>query len=301
MQTKDFYHPLNGNSRILISYLTGTGCTELVARSFLDAFSRITSSVEIRRIQGSEDLIAIDLLVICFPVHAANAPKPVMNWAKELPEIQSIPTVVISVSGGGTVTPNHACRLPLIRTLGRKGFQVVYEDMVVMPSNWIVPTSMPVAATLIRTLPQKVAQVTEQLVNGVRKKFHPGPFNRLLTLLGNLESVGARRFGRSIRIAENCTSCSLCEQSCPVGNIQMVSNLPRFGSECIMCLSCIYGCPVNTLRPTFMKSVVIEAGFDLQAIKRENPIDNRQEIKNLTKGFLWLGVRRYLLDLDYPL
>jgi ferredoxin len=86
-----------------------------------------------------------------------------------------------------------------------------------------------------------------------------------------------------------------------VGNIQMVSNLPSFGSECIMCLSCIYVCPVNALRPTFMKSVVIESGFDLQAIKREKPIDNRQKIAKLTKGLLWLGVRRYLLDLDYPL
>ena len=49
--------------------------------------------------------------------------------------------------------------------------------------------------------------------------------------------------GQSLKADESCTSCGICEQVCPVGNITMVDGAPRWNNHCEMCLACLNLCP----------------------------------------------------------
>ena len=62
-----------------------------------------------------------------------------------------------------------------------------------------------------------------------------------------------------------------------------------------MCLGCIYGCPQKALQPTTMKWIVVPEGYDLAALERMGPMTEPIDVPALTRGYLWSGVRKYLM------
>lgn len=282
--------------KVLIAYFSGTGSTRYVAETFEKEFRSRNHSVEVRDTAGNTAPPPHDLLVICFAVHACNAPVPVLKWVKNLPEADRIPAAVFSVSGGGEITPNLACRLGLKKRLKKKNYQVVYEDMIVMPSNWIVGTKPVLIDRLLEVLPVKVSHFADDLLAGKSRQTRPGLGNRLLSLLGRLEPAGARRFGKKIRVNASCTGCGLCARECPAGNISMKESLPVFSNSCILCLKCLYGCPFHALAPGTAKFILVPGGYDFNRMLAEKSEPSDIDIAGETRGFLWLGVRRYLND-----
>ncbi|GAK52399.1 hypothetical protein U14_03650 [Candidatus Moduliflexus flocculans] len=283
---------------VRIVYFSGTGCAAHVAETFKLEFEAAGSLVQMHELRHGIPAPEGEytFLLLCFAVHACNAPHPVMQWAESLPSVPHIPAAVISVSGGGEVTPNLACRVAIKRRLAKKGFDVEYEKMLTMPSNWIVSTKPSLAARLLEVLPQKVAFIVRELTVGTRRKTFPGVGNRLLSLLGRCETSGAKEFGKKIRVRDTCTGCGLCARRCPVGNIALHERKPIFGTHCIMCLNCLYHCPQKSLYPGIGKFILIPEGFDLKNIQATVPWIAPLDVKTEARGWLWLGVKRYLLD-----
>lgn len=284
---------------VRLAWFSGTGCTALVAKNLrreLEARGIAVQNEDIRH-GVPAPTGSYDLLILCFAVHACNAPHPVMEWARRLALTEGKPAAIIAVSGGGEVTPNLACRVGIDRALARKGFGPRTGAMLTMPSNWITATRPSLAARLLEVLPERVARIVDILLAGkplpARK---PGLGNRLLSLAGRLEAAGARSFGKAIAVGEACNACSLCARRCPVGNIAMEEGRPRFGSSCVLCLSCIYACPKKALVPGMARFVAIPSGFDLKAIEASLPWQGEVDVEAETRGFLWLGLKRYLLE-----
>jgi len=241
---------------------------------------------------------AYDLLIICFPVYAFNAPQIVLSYVKNSTIVHHIPVALISVSGGGEITPNLACRTSIKKALIRKGYSIQYEKMLVMPSNWVIATKPCLAALLVKILPRKIAYIISELDLGVWTETNPGPVNRILSLLGRMEIVGAKIFGKKIRTNDSCNGCHVCFTNCPVANITMHNDTPVFGMKCILCLKCIYQCPTKSLSPGIGKFVVIKEGFDLKKIQETLSWDEPVDVATEAAGLLWLGVKRYLLNTD---
>jgi NAD-dependent dihydropyrimidine dehydrogenase PreA subunit len=283
---------------VRIVYFSGTGCTAYVAETFRKELEASGSIVQMHELRHGKPAPEGDytFLILCFVVHACTAPYPVMQWAESHNTVNQIPAAVISVSGGGEITPNLACRVAIKRRLKKRGFCVEYEKMIVMPSNWIVPTKPCLAARLLEVLPQKVAFITGELASGTDRKTWSGPGNRFLSLLGKLETAGAKEFHKTTIVSDTCNGCGLCSNRCPVGNITMNERKPVFASHCILCLNCFYLCPQKSLYPGTAKFIVIKEGFDLKKIQATIPWSKPLDIKKEASGLLWLGVRRYLLN-----
>ncbi len=65
-------------------------------------------------------------------------------------------------------------------------------------------------------------------------------------------------YSRLFKVARNkCTSCGVCMDECPVGNVSEDKNgQPVWGKDCILCLYCEFKCPNNAISsplnlPTF--------------------------------------------------
>lgn len=291
---------MNTYSNIKIAYYSGTGGTEMAAKSFQDHLETeghicTTEKITDGRYYSQSDH---DLLLLLFPVHAFNAPAAVYKWIDSLDTVNHVSAAVISVSGAGDVCPNTACRISSIKRLTKKGYQVKYERMIVMPSNWVAPAPNPLPYLLIRALPVAVEQISWELLSGVYKKDRPLWIDRIFSMLGKMETSGGHYWGKRIKVREHCTKCGWCAKHCPAGNITMLQGRPTFKEQCHFCLKCIYGCPSKALQPGTCKFVVIKEGYNLKEIIKKSPQNQQIPMKDLKVGFIWLGVKKYLMYLE---
>lgn len=290
---------MNQYHNIQIAYYTGTGCTEMVARCFVSHFEKRGCNCSLTRIthQVPPHDSSKDLLMLLFPVHAFNAPGGVYHWIKQLsPIVDHTDAAVISVSAGGEISPNTACRVSSINKLKSKGYHTIYESMIVMPSNWTVANEPPIDSLLIHTLPQKTQKIVNDLLTGRQKRSRPLAMDRVFSHLGELEKTGAKLWGKGIKPLAHCNGCSWCAKACPAGNITMNDGTPFFGGSCHMCLKCIYGCPKKALEPAFFKSAIIKDGFSIRDIQTQAKHAGNINVNQIAKGYANSGIVKYLTE-----
>ncbi|MCX8128723.1 MAG: EFR1 family ferrodoxin [Clostridia bacterium] len=301
----DFHNRSLKRSKIV--YFSGTGGAKRVA----DCFEKLLTekSIEVQKVSldmqeckdcglQEEEQLA-DILILIYAVHALDAPEPVYDWIAGLPYGNGIPVAVISVSGGGEVWPNSACRVGSIKEFERKGYEVTYERMLVMPSNWIIGINDQLGGWLLRVLPLKAECCISDILSGVRRRTRLHISSWIMTaVLSKQEKKEAKRFGMDLKIHNSCTGCGWCAKSCPRKNISMENGNPVFGERCIICLRCIYGCPSKSIYTKKYSFVQVKEGFDLNALEKRMKGVELEPVKKVCKGVLLLGVRKYLLEKD---
>jgi len=281
-----------------IVFFSGTGGTRRIAEHFRAAFAARAVNVTVTELDAKPHPTAdADLLLMLFPVYAANAPQPVGEWIAAAPEGGGKPAAVISVSGGGEVSPNTACRRPTVRGLEKKGYAVVYERMLVMPSNFIMPYGDALSALLMRLAPRRAEAAVDELLAGTVRRAKPSLIDRAATACASMEHVGSRWFGKHLRANGDCSGCGWCAAHCPRGNITLTAVKPVFGSRCVLCLRCVYGCPRKAIVSGRLKRLVLKEGYDLDALEaRMRNMPEAEAEEPDVKGAAFKGVRAYIRE-----
>jgi ferredoxin/flavodoxin len=277
-------------------YFSVTGGTARVTKAFEKAFMGRQVEVFITELNASDTPdIDADLLVLLFPVYAANAPLPIDEWISQAPAGEGRPAAVISVSGGGEMIPNTACRVAVIRQLANKGYDVCYESMFVMPANLFISYSDTLIAMLLAAANRKAALAADEILAGKTRRTKPLLWDRLASRVFRMEKKYGKSFGKKLKIKDTCTGCARCANHCPRGNITIEGAKPVFGEQCVMCLRCIYGCPQNALVAKGGRFYILKDGYDLNAIeKRTEQISEYPPPGEIAKGLLFKGVKKYL-------
>jgi ferredoxin len=283
--------------KVALAYFSGTGCTKTVCDCFFEQFMKHGIDCDKININaGSKSFSrSADLLIILSPVYAFRMVSTVHKWIKGLPHAEDKNAAIISVSAGGEVIPNSACRVRSKRLLKEKGYNIIYEEMIIMPLNVFVKSDRDLDLSLLAILPYKVKRITKDILSGRQKLENPGMFSRLFAAVGVIEHLGAMIFGKGFHASSACDECGVCARDCPQGNIRMKDGGPDFGFHCVMCLKCIYNCPRKALSPRFGKSFVFKDGFDIdEMVRAAKGVDYKKK-----GGVLWKGVIDYLSkDID---
>ncbi len=280
-----------------IVFFSGTGGTARVAARLAEAFTRRGIAVQRCALRAKPCApFTAEALALLYPVYAANAPQPIGEWIAAAPPGENRPAIVISVSGGGEVSPNTACRVATVRALRAKGYRVVYEAMAVMPANFLVPYSDTLSALLLRKAAPVAERIAAEVLAGVERHPRPLPIDRVVSVACLVEHLGSRLFGRSLHASPDCSGCGLCEANCPRGNIVLQNGRPVFGNRCVFCLRCVYGCPRRGIEPGFARFTILKDGFNLAAVEaRTWDQTSFPPVEELTPGKALAGVRAYLL------
>ena len=259
---------------IRIDYHTGTGGSEMVAKLLANKLNIHNMHVDVNRI-FRDNIINIqtldtDYYILIFPVHSFNAPLPVYEWIAHLAG-NHCNTAVLSVSGGGNVLSNTACRFKTVKLLQKSQCNVVYEEMVRMPNNWVRAPGKEKIKRLLSDLPAIIDKIAKDIVTEKREKQPIYWIDYLISALGWAEKIWTKKFGNRITVLDNCVGCGRCSQNCCSSNIKMEDQnsgdtpaKPIFGNRCDMCLGCIYYCPQKALQPTWGAFQIDKNGYDLQ-------------------------------------
>ena len=259
---------------IQIDYYTGTGCSELVARLLAAKLKNDHLNVEVNRIYRANindvKKLETDYYILIFPVHSFCAPKPIYEWLEHLTG-NHCKTAVISVSGGGNIISNTACRRKTVKLLKKSSFNVIYEEMVRMPNNWMKAPKQKKYTDILSKLPNKIDKIAQTVISETRSKKIIYWIDYLISALGEAEKKGTHQFGNGIKVLDTCSGCGLCAKNCCSSNIQIEKESytkPKFGHWCDMCLGCVYNCPQKALLPTWGAFQTDKNGYDLRLMCR---------------------------------
>lgn len=279
-----------------IVFFSGTGGTARYAAHLREALAARSVAATLTELGPTPAApVQADFLFLLYPVYAAGAPQPVQAWIAAAPEGHGTRAAVLSVSGGGEVSPNTACRVRTIRQLTRRGYTVSYERMLVMPANFLMAYNDALTAHILRAAPKMAALVADEVLAGVTRRTHPHFGDRALSTLMRMEHVGSRYFGRGLYAGDACNGCGLCARRCPRANITMAGGKPAFGGKCVICLRCVYNCPQKAIRARFGQFAILKEGFDLDAAERRMAgVEALPPVDEVTKGTGLGGVRTYL-------
>lgn len=290
---------MNTIKSVSLVYFSGTGSTALVTENISNYFKKNRINTYVFELKKGECAYHnSDMLIVLYPVYDFGAPKPVEEWVSKISAVTDTKAAVISVSGGGDISPNTACRTSIIKKLEKKGYDVCYENMIIMPSNVIVHYNDTISAMLLRKMPEKTKEIVSDILSGkiIRKK--PLLIDKFLVKVGSIGRNYGKIFARGLKVNEDCIGCSWCEKNCPRGNITMHNGKPIFKKECVICLRCVYGCPKKAIKVTgTCKILILKEGYNLKDLKRRTEkLSGNLSISQIPKGYIYKGIRKYLQD-----
>lgn len=279
----------NMSASIGIFYFSGTGNTEAVANLISEEFRQKGASVETVKIEdvvggkAPGETARYDMVGIGYPIHALNAPKIVYRFIRKLPAANRMNTFIFKSPGdpflwGGATT--------MIRDrLKRKGYDVTYERIFVMPSNVAIRYDDALIKQLYNATARKARVMAGEVLSDVRKfQRNSLPLRLLTRAFSSAESLGCCFFGRSLRASKACARCGTCAKNCPTGNISMTERKVKFGWRCVFCMRCMYACPKKAISPLVARFAILEDWYDLGKIAADESILGNYLSKD-TRGY----------------
>ena len=243
----------------VLKYFTGTGnslrvlevCGEqLTEAGYTVDISSITNTVE-------DDYTNADLVGFCFPVYAYGLPRICRRFLKSLPKVAQGTKAFLLVTAGHLVGSGFS--LPQGRKmLTKKGYDVVYTDVVEMPPNWtpfMCPPDRDEVEKTVAAGDEKARRIINAVLSGTRyhhKRDMPEgiKYRKLLWEYVTFHYMGVYQMWKMFRVYDSCTGCGLCAKVCPTESITLKDGAPVWRKSCEQCMRCVNFCPKQAIYQT---------------------------------------------------
>lgn len=245
---------------------SGTGNTLRVVNRIKDEWEKRGHSAKLVSIlPGVEpETEGYDRIVVGFPVHAFNAPAPVLDFLKRFPKRgkREEKTVFLARTSGEPVKMNDTASVLPTRILRRRGYAVKGDIYHVMPYNIIFRHSDEMAARMDRASRIKAPHDAFDLERGEGRTYRPNVFMRIASFFLRIEHPAMPVVGLSFHAKKDkCVGCGKCAKVCPRGNISMKDGKPHFGGHCVACMGCAFSCPTDAVRPSLLNAWRVNGAY----------------------------------------
>ena len=233
----------------MIYWFSGTGNSQWVAEALADRLGQRMTAIASADCRCDIELAEGEPLGWVFPTHAWAPPALVTEFARRL-RLNRQPGYCFVVATCGDDT---GMMLEIMqRALGQTAIDAAFS--VQMPNTYICLPGFDVDPDALEQAKldaavkrvQAIGDAIEsrrKVVDVVRggmphvKSHVLGPLFRAALITDSKFTVNSGR----------CSSCGLCERSCPVGNITMDNGRPHWNGNCTMCLGCLHRCPSRAI------------------------------------------------------
>lgn len=137
------------------------------------------------------------------------------------------------------------------KLLKGKSTQISYSKYITFPDSYIRWAEGPSEETIAK----KIEQADKSLQLIADKIFHEenstqkeGIILRGCSLVVyNLQNRRLKSIGKSFKVSNSCTSCGICERTCPARNIKLKKGKPVWSNKCEDCMACVQHCPKKAI------------------------------------------------------
>ena len=202
-------------------------------------------------------------IIWVFPVYSWGIPPVLKKWISRLniPGAHKLPHFAVMTCGDDVGKTDETWRTALSRRgwIGRDTFSVQMPNTYVMMKGFDVDP-IEVAQQKIEASGSRIDHIAEMLLK-IISNFNPENDVYINDLVrGRFAGIKTgiiyplfKRFAMSPKpffANEECISCGICAQSCPMGNIKMVDGRPQWSDNCAFCLRCYHICPRHAVSYT---------------------------------------------------
>lgn len=257
---------------VALYYFSGTGNTEIVAKMIKEELEKLEYCVDFIRIEDvmkgscSIEVNKYDMVGIGSQVIGFGVPYLVQKFIRLFPnEIKK--KVFIFRTAGGVAPINYNASKPMIRALSKKGYDVFYERIFSISSNWITRFDDAVIRQLYEATGKKAAVMCMEVISGQKRILKTGI--RLMLLMETIAFISTcffRLIGKDMKIDNSCTGCGLCIKNCPSNNICKKDGKIKFKLSCNSCLRCIYSCPKHAMSLRLLSFFPVKGGYNIMKI-----------------------------------
>lgn len=237
METKIYYFTGTGNSLAAARRIAGElGECELVpVASLREGTGKIRPQTE-------------RVGIVC-PVYDMGIPLIVKEFAERLDIGDTKYCFAVLTMGGSGASGLHIIDRVLKESCGRgldSGFTVA------MPANF-PPLSKPPQGEKKNRILDKAGIRIDRIAQEIKEcsRDYPSftPVSSLIRILTYGKFIKeVRRYDRDFFVKDNCTSCGICSEVCPAGNIVINGGRPEWKHRCEMCFACLHFCPVEAIQ-----------------------------------------------------
>ncbi|MDA3846981.1 MAG: EFR1 family ferrodoxin [Vallitaleaceae bacterium] len=235
-----------------VFYLSGTGNTEMVVESLKSALD----TIELLSIFGKSN-VKVDGSIVgfAFPVHSLGLPR-IMAEFIESADLEKVDYMyaIATMSAGYGVAFEQATKI-----LKKRGKMLSATFALATGGNSNLFVKIP------GTTPMLLEEAYEQRESDIQKRIqkiamtirlnetHKEPdikcSFRIISNLANKAFVKRLpKFASGFHVDSACNQCGICAKHCPVGNIEMTGEVPKWRGKCEACLRCFNICPKQSVQ-----------------------------------------------------
>lgn len=247
-----------------IFYNTATGNSLYVAKTIRDKFKDCELISMSKALKENKFEVTEDVIGFIYPVHYAGIPIVVNEFISKLRINENAYIFVIGVTGGGGADTSFN----QINNLLPNKLKISNFCTIKYISNYTRASRNPTeqrAKDAIKENESKLMNFIESLrKREIKEKYFKWG-------IGNLEYNIWKDYYKSkdkkFNVNEKCVNCKMCEKVCPVDNIIIENNKPKWSGECTDCMACINICPKEAIN--IGKSTINKNRYLNPYIKRE--------------------------------
>ena len=225
-----------------VVYFSPTGTSRAIAETVVQGLAADqVRYMDITLPQGRQEPLLTeenDLLIVAAPVYGGRLPGLVSNWLEGI-RAQGTPTVCVVVYGNRA----YEDALLELHDLVMDGGGLPVACAAFIGEHSFSSGNTPIAVD--RPDDQDLAQAVA-FGKAVREKLDTEPREQwAVSVPGNTpyKERGPAITEVFLEVGASCTRCGLCQETCPVGAIDLDQDLLLDMSKCIRCCACIKVCP----------------------------------------------------------
>ncbi len=231
---------------IKIYYFTGTGNSLYLSKKLSSILDNCDIDPIAKYYKKKEIQIKEEIIGFITPLYSSGLPQIVYEFIKKA-NLEKVKYIFGIVNGGIPITSSALSLMN--KLLKEKNKKLNAGFIIKMIDNYILNFKMP-AAKEQKKFEDKFEKKINKIKKIIEEKLDKKRFE--FKLLSNLINIPwlkkVNLLDKNFYFTDSCSSCRTCEKVCPVNNISMENNKPKWNNNCQLCLACLQFCPKNSIQ-----------------------------------------------------